>query len=385
MRYRREKIVLHLILLLIFISVHMQYPVFTPLAVSLGAGSMVIGLMLSTASFANLGGNLLAGLSIDRTGPKLFIVIPLLMLAISFLAHIFVQETSHLFILRVLNGFILAFLTPACMAFLSSFARNSESQSRNMALNTFMVTLAMAAAPALGGWAGEKYGADGAYLIIAVLTGTAFCLAVLFLEQPPVRVKRNVSKQVIKGNAFNSLFYPVFLTAFAIMFAQSILMYELPFLIVEQGISKGEAGKLTSLLGIGTMLVLAFIFLHRIRSDIRALSGLILMAAALGIMMFSDKMLPYYSILLFGAASGIIFPAMMTLVAEKTRDGSRGMAFAFLSAVFSTGTITGPFIAAAVRDFISPYFTAWFVLMAVVAVQGAYMLKQAHPAPVSRT
>ncbi|WP_218197373.1 MFS transporter, partial [Pseudomonas sp. 2995-1] len=99
-------------------------PVFTPLAVSLGAGSMLVAIMLSVTSFVNLGGNLIAGSAIDRMGMRGFVVFPLLFLSISLFAHTFIMDTTHLFVLRVLNGFILAFLTPACMTMLASFAKN---------------------------------------------------------------------------------------------------------------------------------------------------------------------------------------------------------------------------------------------------------------------
>ncbi|MFA9557212.1 MFS transporter [Evansella sp. AB-rgal1] len=370
MQNRKEKLVLFIILFFLFISIHMQFPVFTPLAVSLGAGSFLVGVMLSTTSFVNLTGNIVAGSYIDRFGARLFIVIPLFLLTLSLFAHTFIEETAHLFILRVVNGFILAFLTPACMTMLAAYAKNSHEQSKNMAMNTLMVTLAMTIAPMLGGFLGERFGADGAYYAISFTSGIAFILAFCFLSNPRTRNRRGKKSQGILQLFFYTPLLPVFLTGFAVMFAQGTLMYELPFLSVEQGMTKGLVGRMAGVMGVGTLLVLAFVFIHRISATVRTIIGLCMLALAQCWMMMAGVVPPYASLLLFGAATGIIFPAMMTLVTENIGEGDRGKAFAFLSAVFSVGTISAPFIAGAVRTFLSPYYVSWLVLMVVITMMG---------------
>ncbi|SDY46147.1 Predicted arabinose efflux permease, MFS family [Evansella caseinilytica] len=375
----KQKNVLFLILFLLFFSIHMQFPVFTPLAVSLGAGSFLVGLMLSATSFVNLGGNLIAGTYIDKYGTKWFIIIPLFLLSASLFAHTMVEEAGHLFILRVVNGFILAFLTPACMTMLASFAKTSQQQSRNMAMNTFMVTTAMCLAPVAGGWTGERFGSDGAYFLIGLLTFFAFLLAAVYLsDQRLMAIPKNEGVGMLSLLSSVQLF-PAFLTAFAIMFAQGTLMYELPFLSVENDLTKEAVGKLAGLMGIGTLFVLSFVFLHRLTAKVRIVAGLCLMASALGWMMLAGSVPPVMSMVLFGVASGIVYPAMMTLVTENIHEGSRGKAFAFLSAVFSVGTISSPFIAGLFRQLISPYFLAWFVIMGAVTMIGYQFLAGGVP------
>ncbi|MCD8511194.1 MAG: MFS transporter [Bacillus sp. (in: Bacteria)] len=365
----REKSLLFAILFLIFISIHMQFPVFTPLAVSLGAGSFLIGIMLSTTSFVNLSGNLIAGTFIDRLGAKVFIVVPLFLLSVSLFAHTLIETPGQLFMLRVINGFILAFLTPACMTMLASFAKNSEKQSKNMAVNTLIITLAMTIAPLIGGFMGEQFGADGTYYLISFTAVMAFVLSLSFLSSPSTKGPRRREEGILELFAYPPLF-PVFLTGFAVMFAQGTLMYELPFLSVEQNVSKGTVGSMAAFMGVGTFAVLALVFLHRIPAKIRSFIGLVMMSGALAWMMFAGSIPTIASLILFGAASGVLMPAMMTLVTETIEEGNRGKAFAFLSAVFSVGTISSPFIAALVRSFISPFFIAWIVMMLVIMFMG---------------
>ncbi|UCZ54325.1 MFS transporter [Bacillus shivajii] len=371
----KQKFVLFILLFLIFTSMHMQFPVFTPLAVSLGAGSFLIGVMLSVTSFVNLGGNLVAGNYIDKYGAKVFITIPLLLMSISLLLHTLISESTHLFALRVLNGLILAFLTPACMTLLSSYAKTNEEQSKNMAMNTLMITAAMTTAPVAGGIIGERAGADGTYLFISAVTFLAFMIAYKYLHQPSLPVKKtNVTNplQIIKQHSL----LPVFLTAFAVMFAQGTLMYELPFLSVEAGLTKGEVGKNAAYMGIGTFFILSFVLLHKLNTRFRILLGLFSMSASFMWMMFTAPVVSVGSLILFGISTGILFPAMMTLLTENVMPESRGKAFAVLSAVFSVGTISSPFIAGAVRDVISPYFIAWIIVMLAVTSIGLLFIEK---------
>ncbi|MBM7097784.1 MFS transporter [Bacillus sp. H-16] len=383
----KQKLALFLLLFLIFTSMHMQFPVLTPFAVSLGATSFMIGLMLGATSFVNLGGNLIAGIFIDRAGPRRFIIIPLLLLAVSLALHFFVADVTHLFILRMINGFLLAFLTPACMTLLSSFADNRREQSKNMAVNTLMVTVAMAVAPFIGGKIGEWFGASWTFVAISFVMIAAYFLAGRTIQSN--LIIRSYRKEPSYQSLIQLRLFPVYITAFGIMYAQGTLMFELPFLSVETDFSKGDVGILVSMVGAGTLISLALFFIHWISPYVRIFLGLAMMCISFGWILFYTSHIPVAGpLLLFGAGTGIVFPAMMTMLTERIREEARGRGFALLSAIFSLGTITSPFVAGMVRDFISPYFIAWIVLMIVVMVMG--LLEQngeegTAPAPVAES
>ena len=93
-----------------------QAPIFTPYAAMIGASSVLIGIMLSAAQFANLVGNLIAGPLVDRFGKRIFITLPLLVSGSLFIFHGLVANTAELLLLRALNGFSLAFLIPVYIA-----------------------------------------------------------------------------------------------------------------------------------------------------------------------------------------------------------------------------------------------------------------------------
>ncbi|WP_171051732.1 MFS transporter [Alteribacter natronophilus] len=374
-----QKLALFVLLFLIFTSIHMQFPVLTPLAVGLGATGFMVGLMLGATSFVNLAGNLIAGVVIDRTGPRSFIIVPLGLLAASLGLHCFVSDVSHLFILRLLNGFLLAFLTPACMTMLSTFAENRREQSRNMAVNTLMVTLAMAAAPIAGGKIGEWFGASWTFAAVSAIMVAAFILARYTVQSN--LVIRTYRDEPNYRSLVTAKSMPVFIAAFGIMYAQGTLMFELPFLSVETDFSKGDVGMMVSMIGIGTLLSLALFFVHWVSPFIRLFTGVVMMCGSFGWILFSHGGYPSTgSLLLFGAAAGILFPAMMTMLTERIGEEARGRGFALLSAVFSLGTISSPFVAGIIRDFISPYYISWVVLMCVLMVMGTMEQKKTSTA-----
>ncbi|WP_161524730.1 MFS transporter [Alteribacter lacisalsi] len=365
----KQKLALFVLLFLIFTSIHMQFPVLTPLAVGLGATGFMVGIMLGATSFVNLAGNLIAGVVIDRTGPRNYIIVPIGFLAASLGLHFFVSDVSHLFILRLLNGFLLAFLTPACMTLLSTFAENRREQSKNMAVNTLMVTLAMAVAPLAGGKIGEWFGASWTFAAVSAVMAAAFILARQTVQSN--LVIRSYRHEPSYQSLITIRSMPIFITAFGIMYAQGTLMFELPFLSVETDFSKGDVGMMVSMIGVGTLLSLALFFVHWISPFIRLFTGIVMMCASFGwILFFSGGIPPSGALLLFGAATGIVFPAMMTMLTDRIGEEARGRGFALLSAVFSLGTITSPFISGWVRDLLSPYFISWIVLMCVLMLMG---------------
>ncbi|WP_218197421.1 hypothetical protein, partial [Pseudomonas sp. 2995-1] len=74
--------------------------------------------------------------------------------------------------------------------------------------------------------------------VISFTTFLAFYLSVRYLPQPTIIKRSGGTQSGILSLISYTRLYPVFLTAFSIMFAQGTLMYELPFLAVESGLSQ---------------------------------------------------------------------------------------------------------------------------------------------------
>ncbi|WP_010094084.1 MFS transporter [Ornithinibacillus scapharcae] len=365
---------LHIFIIMFFMGLVMsiQGPIFAPYASSLGATSVFIGIMLSIASFANLTGNLIAGPLSDRFGKKGFIIVSFFLSGSLFILHGLASSAMNLLVLRTINGLSLAFLLPSALALLSGYANNSRQQGKNMAINAILATTAAIIAPIVGGQLGATIGYANTYFVIGSLLFLIAIYASYFLKERQGIIV--VSKQ--KQNQINirkAITLPnlkiVFLSAFAVMYIHGVVIYEVPYLTVEQGLSTATTGILFSFMGIGTLLSSSLFFINRFSPVKRMMFGLFGMAISM-FLIFSTLLALTASMLLLGFFFGIMMPAMATAVTDAVSSDGHGRAFGLLSAANSVGIITSSFLTGVIRDIVSPYFVAFLVGMIVLTYMG---------------
>lgn len=364
MESQQGKTAIYLVLFLMSVSLHVQFPIFTPYAVALGASSFFVSIMSASSSFTNLSGNVMAGPIIDRIGKKPFIVIPLFLSAILMGCHALADNAHQLLVLRILNGFVLAFLSPACFALLSAYARNTRQQGKNMAINGLMVTVAGVVAPFTGGQLVKIFNYRGTYWFIGAALFCTAVIALLYIKDADPIVVHKKEKSTLGTMLKSHSLLPLYLIGFALMYGHGTLAYELPFLSVEHGLSTVETGKLFSLMGIGTFASLSLFWLNRFSALLRTAIGMFLTAFLYYQM--ATSFLPIglgTTLFCLGVSSGLLFPALTTLLTEIVGKEQYGSAFGVLSAVFSLGFIVSSLLSGAVRDFMSPYYLAFLVTM----------------------
>ncbi|WP_186579695.1 MFS transporter [Aquibacillus kalidii] len=371
MRQPLEKTHIFIVMFCISLIMSIQSPIFAPYAAKLGASSVLIGIMMSLSSFMNLTGNLIAGPLVDRFGKKVFITLPIFLSGALFIAHGLVSDSASLLVVRSLNGFSLAFLIPAALALLSGYAQNSQQQGKNMAINGILGTIASIIAPLVGGLVGSAIGYENTYYII----GTALLLVGVYTTY---FLRENESIVVVNHHAKPLSLYRilqivplrmVFLTAFALMYIHGVIIYEVPYLAVEQGLSTAITGILFSLFGMGTFFSLLLFFLNRFDPMKRLIFGLFGMCVSL-FTLVSDLLFLPVPIFLLGFFFGIMMPAMATAITDAVSNEGHGRAFGVMSAVYSIGMIMSSFVTGVVRDVVSPYFVAFLVGMVVLTIIG---------------
>ena len=362
---QKSKHAILLVLFLMSLNLHLELPVFSPFAASLGATSLMIGMLLGMSSFADMVGNVIAGPFIDRYNKKRFIVLPLLLSGAGFLAHAFVENIGSLFFLRLAVDFILAFLMPAAIALLSSYARNSREQGKNMAVYGIMMTIASMLAPVIGGSFAETIGYEQIFLFIGagmIVTGV---LALFSIQEKEavVTVKANTEHHFT-----NQLLQPPFLSllfaGFTVMFFFGTLQFELPYYVVEKGWSTSDTGKLFGIMGAGSLLVLCMFWIQRISAFSRVMFGLFFVS--LCFYQLAASIIPlqlHWTVFLIGAGTGLLLPAIKTWLTEIVAREDYGKSFAILSAVYSLGAIASSFLSGALRSYVSPYFFAFLLGM----------------------
>ncbi|MFB4475172.1 MFS transporter [Oceanobacillus caeni] len=371
---------LHIFLVMFFISLIMsiQSPIFTPYAAMVGASGVLIGIMLSVSQLANLTGNLIAGPLVDRFGKQIFITLPLLASGILFIAHGIVGDAVSLLILRAMNGFSLAFLIPAAMALLSGYAQNSVQQGKNMAINGILGTIASIIAPVIGGQLGVLIGYANTYFVIGSGLILTSIYTMKFIKERQIVTKKKNSNLSLRDVLTTPGLQVVFLTGFAVMYIHGVLIYEIPYLTVEKGLSTAVTGQLFSYFGIGTFLSLSLLFINRFDPVRRLIFGLFGMCISL-FALFNSLLSLSILIFLIGVFFGIMMPAMATALTDAVSSEGHGRAFGVMSAVYSLGMIFSTFFTGIIRDFISPYFIAFLIGMVVLILIGYSKLQSPSP------
>ncbi|WP_054949450.1 MFS transporter [Numidum massiliense] len=403
---------LYPLLFLAFFDLHALNPILPSFLVSLGSSAAMLGFILSGYSAASMGGNIVAGPLIDRFGSKPFIVISLLLAGLLLFLQGLVADLAVVFSLRLTTGFAIAFLTPACFALLGKQGEGIEEQGRIMAKNGMMLTLASLISPLVGGVLADKFGFNVTFWILGtVLVFGAFigwqCVegertAALgqrvatterSLRQTPHRKRRNAQSRRQSLTASDGMrtvaailtspaLLPALFTALTTTLGQGILMYEVPYTMVQQGESSTATGFLLTMMGLGQLTTLSQGWLNRYSPYDRCFFGLLAIAAVFYTLAL--KLALPLALLLFlkGAAHGLLFPAKTTIMLGGAGRDRYGTVFGVHSALMSSGFVIGPLIAGSLRTLVSPYFVAFLITMAMIVIF-ILLTAKAHIAPVA--
>ncbi|SEG38533.1 MFS transporter [Paenibacillus sp. UNC499MF] len=419
---------LYFFMFVAFFDLHAQYPILTPFALSLGAAPSFIGLIMGMYSLTHLPGNLLAGYGVDKYGSKLFIVFSLIVAGIVLIFQSQVKDPWQLLMIRSISGFVLAFLSPACLSMLAKIARDSVHQSKLMAGNGLIHTLASVVSPAAGAYLVAQFGFTASFTLLGWLLIVTGLLSIPWLKEtrpegalPPLHTgagsasasaRNGVSARTRNpenggtdtaaappgsqgaGRKASQLHAPAadnsgvldgsgdadkipwmfYFVPLAISCSQGILFFELPLMKTAQS-SLLTSGLFFSVISLGALVTLSMLFLNRIPPAHRTVAG----ALSLAVLFFGlavDWPLPLtVTLFMIGMAKGLIFPSLATLLAGITSSNRYGRVFSLLSIAYSIGAFIGPMVAGKLRDSISPYFLAFVILMAALTLLPFRVLK----------
>ncbi|MEC0265373.1 MFS transporter [Paenibacillus anseongense] len=375
----RTALWLYLFMFVAFFDLHAQYPILSPFALSLGAAPSFIGLIMGVYSITHLPGNLIAGYGVDKYGSKFFIVFSLIVAGIILLFQSSVKDPWHLLYIRSISGFVLAFLSPACLSLLARIAKDRIQQSKLMAGNGLVHTLASVVSPAAGAILVAKIGFTTAFSVLGwILIITGF-LAIFGVKEKQLLSQSAGKLQVLDhhghGMPDEDANFPVgasvpwlfFLIPMALSCSQGILFFELPLMESARD-SILTSGVFFTLISLGALLSISFWFLNKVSPFIRTVCGSLSLAVVFfGLAIQWPIPLPV-SLFLIGMAKGVIYPALAALLASITSSSRYGRVFSLLSISYSVGAFIGPMMAGQLRDHISSYFIAFFILMLALSL-----------------
>jgi MFS family permease len=128
------------------------------------------------------------------------------------------------------------------------------------------------------------------------------------------------------------------------------------------------SGIFFSLVSLGALCTLSLLFLNRTSAFLRTVFGSLALALIFFTLAIQMPIPLYVSLFLIGMAKGVIYPALAALLASITSSNRYGRIFSLLSISYSIGAFIGPVLAGNLRDQMSPYFIAFFMLMLALAL-----------------
>lgn len=371
----RSIVWLYLFLFVALFDLHAQYPILTPYAVSLGAAPTFIGLMMGIYSFTHLPGNLLAGYGVDRYGSRIFIICSLIGAGILMVLQAHVSDPWELLVVRSISGFVLAFLSPACLALLAQFAKNQVHQGKLMAGNGLVHTLASVVSPAAGVYLVAKLGFTVSFQALGIGLIIIGMLSIFFVRSPhdmrqisannQLQQMRDQKEPSIDSNSSNPIPWNFYILPLAMSCSQGILFFELPFSGKELH-SMMHSGILFTAISLGALCTLSMLFLNHYPARTRTWTGATMLALMFFILAVNWSVPMVVVLFGIGMMKGVVLPALSTHLLQLSGGVRYGRIFSYLSIAFSIGSFLGPVIAGQFREFISPYYIAFVILMTAI-------------------
>ncbi|RFU69430.1 MFS transporter [Peribacillus saganii] len=343
------KYFLFFVLLAAFMDTFSQLPIMSPLAQELGASSLMTGLIVGTYSFTNMGGNIIAGILIDKIGPRKVLLYGFGATGLILLLYILVQTPLQLLTVRFIHGATGGFLVPAAFTYLGNAAEQENGKGESMSKSGAAIGLAAIIGPAFGGIVSSKMGVGYVFTILSILLILTGILTGLLL--PENRASFTDKKDNATGlGQLVPLFTDknlnmAFIASFSLLFAMGTLAYLLPFRVAELNYPQSFAGILLSFFGC-VAIILFILPTHRLVAKISASATMIFGMGIIGLSLCLLSQVEalanmFVTMGIYGIGFALLFPSMSAAVLENTAKENRGKAFGILYAFFSLGVVAG--------------------------------------------
>lgn len=377
--------IVFIVVYFLFFDTHFQLPLLAPLARSLGATPFLLGLIVGTYSLFNILGNLLGGHCCDAKNWKQPLTAGIVMITISLFAYAWAPSAPALLLIRAVHGFAGGLVVPVTLVYLTAVPARElkDNLSRRMSFFGVSIGLASLIGPPLAGILAAWRGYAQAYLTIAALMVLPAILIIFFWQEHTKPTGRRISPakdyRKIMGTGPLRL---AFLMIFALMGATGTLASFLPLQAEALGASPAVTGALFAVFAAAAITAQLFWPLlaarHKLLSYI--LAGFALFNLALFLIYYLHH-LPalFLALALYGLGFGLLFPALLELVAKYSDPAWKGLATGIFFIFFSLGAALVPPLGGLLKQSpaaVSPFLTAVTVSLFLTPALPQYFLKK---------
>jgi MFS family permease len=345
LRVKNTTPVLSIVTFVGFLDTHLLIPIIALYAHELGAGIGSVGLIVGLYSIVNTPANVWLGRLVDKLGYRLPLIAGLVGDALSMFLYTLCRLPVHLALVRMLHGFTGGIVGPATM---SAVTYHSGRERRGRAMAFY--GMAMAAATLVGYGLSGVVAARAGYRAVFWLGGALLAAGAALGFALPRGREQPAAEASVRGwrQAAALLKRPGLVGPYAAIFAQYFsfggVVTLLPLYINGLGMEAFQVGML--LAAFAVMFIVLQLPSGRI-CDRLGRFGLTVAGLGLGIaalvLLPLVKTLPWLFVLmaLYGAAYGMLFPAISARVADVTAPGERGLATGVFHGLLTAGVAIG--------------------------------------------
>ena len=330
------------------------WPLIPVYAVELGAGGVLVGLIIASFNFSRALFSPFTGGISDRWGRKMFIVFGLFFYAVISMFYILPERAETLIVIRLFHGLASLFVVPIAMALAADIAPTPK-------LGVYKGTLNMAAmaglgfGPAVGGIIRDYLGINAAFYAMGALA-LLTCLLVMIFIPPDSRYYGNKHKTKpysVKKILSNRTILGIFIMRFFASSGQGAVYTFLPILALQLDLSSSQVGIIL------TMNIFLIAFLQRpcgrLADQINPKHLVITGTFASGLTVFGMPLVDGFILILglnilMGVANGISLPGGLVITGRIGREMGMASIMSLNDAAWSLGMIVSPILSGIILD-----------------------------------
>ena len=369
----------------VMVGLGIIWPLLPVLAVQLGAGGLVVGLIIASYNISRTFLSPFVGRISDRLGRKNFILMGLALYSAVSFAYVMADSSGALIGVRLAHGLASLLVVPICMALAGDIAPKGQ-------LGSYLGTLNMAAmaglglGPCLGGVLYEHLGMSAAFCGMGLLSIFAGVLVATLLpsDSESGAVVRRQGTASFREILSNRTAVALVLMRFFAATGQGAVYTFLPIYAMQVGLSSAQVG---IFLSVNIFLVAVMQrpvgrWMDRGNPKFAVIAGMFVCAVSILPMPYFREFYALLALnLLMGLASGLVFPGSLVISGHLGRVMGMASLMSVTDAAWTFGLVVSPIMSGVILDMwgITHVFTAGAALIFVGSVVVTVLMRGYEP------
>ena len=361
------------------------WPLIPVYAVELGAGGVLVGLIIASFNVARTLVNPLAGRLSDRWGRKKFMVVGLLAYAGVSVLYVLPAHAETLIVVRAFHGLASVFVVPIAMALAADIAPPQKLGLYMGTLN-MAVMLGLGIGPVLGGTIRDHFGMNAAFYTMGILALLTCFLVIIFIPSDKQRQGAGEGQKVysIRKMLSHRVVLGIFLMRFFTASGQGAVYTFLPILALQLKLTSSQVG---IILGANIFLI-AFLqracgaLADRVNPKYLIIVGTLASGMTVFGMPFVEGFLMILLLnILMGMANGVALPGGLVITGKLGRVMGMASLMSVTDAAWSLGMIVSPVLSGIILDVfgLSYVFVIGSLLISAGGIVVAFFLRDYEP------